>query len=270
MRPRTAKPSPSTRRINRGRGHSYLLDGEPVMGVTTVLNEGIPKPGLIGWAFDTASKYAVDHWEELAALGAGSRLAKIQKARYADRDAAGVRGTAVHALAQRLAAGEEVDVPEPYIGHVDSYLAFVDDWRPRELLVEAAVFARPTPEEGRPRGYAGTLDLIADLADGHRWLLDWKTAASGVFAENALQLAAYRYADFYLDDAGAELELPRVTRTGVVWLRGDGYDLIPVDAGPDALVAFGYAQELAAWRADPREMWVGDALQPPALEEDAA
>jgi hypothetical protein len=39
--------APATRRVNRGRGHSYLLDGAPVPGVTTILGQGMPKPALI-------------------------------------------------------------------------------------------------------------------------------------------------------------------------------------------------------------------------------
>jgi hypothetical protein len=247
--------APATRRVNRGRGHSYLLDGAPVDGVTTCLGEGYPKPGLIGWAFDTASQYAVDHWDELAELGPGSRLARIQKARYAARDEAAVRGTAVHELAQRLQAGEEIDVPEHLIGHVDAYLTFVHDWQPVELLVEAPVFSR----EFR---YAGTVDLVADLADGRRWLLDWKTSKGEPYPEVALQLAAYRYSEFTLNGDNSETPMPRVDRCGVVWLRADGYDLIPVDAGIDAFVAFGHVQQVAQFRADPRERWIGSSVRP--------
>jgi hypothetical protein len=252
--------TPATRRVNRGRGHSYLLDGAPVQGVTTALGEGYPKPGLIGWAFDTASKFAVDHWDELAQLGPGSRLTRIQKARYTERDEAAVRGTAVHELAVRLQAGEEIEVPEPLIGHVDAYLQFVNDWKPAELIVETPVFSR----EWR---YAGTVDLVAELADGRRWLLDWKTSKGEPYPEAALQLAAYRYADFYLaDDNVTELPMPRVDATGIVWLRADGYDLIPVDAGPEAFVAFGHVQQVAAFRDEPRERWIGQTLQPPGQE----
>jgi hypothetical protein len=252
--------TPATRRINRGRGHSYLLDGAPVQGVTTALGEGYPKPGLIGWAFDTASKFAVDHWDELAQLGPGSRLTRIQKARYTERDEAAVRGTAVHELAHRLQAGEELEVPEPLIGHVDAYLQFVNDWKPAELIVETPVFSR----EWR---YAGTVDLVAELADGRRWLLDWKTSKGEPYPEAALQLAAYRYADFYLADDGiTEQPMPRVDATGIVWLRADGYDLIPIDAGPEAFVAFGHVQQVAAFRDEPRERWIGQTLQPPGQE----
>src|SRR6516165_6140444 len=95
-----------TRRIDRGRGHSYLLDGEPVDGVTTIIGDGIPKPALVNWAANTTAAYAVDHWEELAHLGVAQRLRTLEKSRYETLKAAAGRGTDIHKLAQRLAAGE--------------------------------------------------------------------------------------------------------------------------------------------------------------------
>ena len=148
----------ATRRINRGRGHSYLLDGERADGVTWIVSNGVPKPALIDWAARTTAGYAIDHWDELAELKASERLRKLEKARWAETDTAAVRGTNVHSLAQQLAAGEEVDVPEHLVGHVDAYLSFARDWEPEEIIVESVVAHR------RYR-YMGTLDLIARLAD---------------------------------------------------------------------------------------------------------
>jgi hypothetical protein len=249
--------TPATRRINRGRGHSYLLDGAPVQGVTTCLSEGYPKPALVDWASRVTAGYAVDNWDDLAELGVAERLRRLEKARWETVRTAAVRGTAVHDIAQRLQAGEELEVPEHLIGHVDSYLAFVHDWKPAEILVEAPVFSREFQ-------YAGTCDLVADLqAVNQRWLLDFKTSKGSPYPEVALQLAAYRYSDFYIDQAGNERPMPTVDRTGVVWLRADGYDLIPLNAGPEAFEAFGHVQQVAAYRADDISTWVGEALQPP-------
>lgn len=249
--------APKTRRINRGRGHTYLLDGEQADGVTWILSNGIPKPALIGWAANTTAGYAIDHWDELTSLKASERLRKLEKARFGDNDAALVRGTQVHALAQKLASGEEVDVPEHLLGHVDAYLQFVADWQPEELLVETIVGHR------RWR-YMGTLDLLARLNDGRPWLLDFKTTASGIWPESALQLAAYRNADFYIDSVGAEQPMPQIDQAGCIWLRADGYDLIPVDAGADTFRTFQYCQQVAHFTSSPRERYVLEALTPPA------
>jgi hypothetical protein len=248
-----------TRRVNHGRGHRYLLDGAECDGVTTILRDGVPKAALVKWASRTTAGYALDHWAELSELGVSERLRRLEGAPWADRDSAAVRGTQVHALAQRLAHGETVDVPEPLVGHVDAYLAFVRDWAPRELLVEAVI-------GNRQRRYMGTLDLVAELPRLGTWIIDWKTTASGVYPESALQLAAYRFAEFYLGADGQELPLPAIDAAGVVWLRADGYDLIPVDAGPETFRRFLYAQQVAAFVRADRARFVGEAMLPPAQE----
>ena len=168
----------------------------------------------------------------------------------------------MHDIAMRLAGGEEVDVPEPLIGHVDAYLTFVRDWEPRELIVE-------TPVYNRRFMYAGQLDLIAELIDGFIWLLDFKTAAKGIFPEDAIQLSAYRNAEFYLDADGVEQPLPQVDRVGAIWLRADGYDLHPVSAGEREFRLWRYARELARFKVDgpfgsawSREL-VAEAAKPP-------
>jgi hypothetical protein len=261
----TAK-APSTRIVNRGKGHSYLLDGEKVPGVTTILGNGFPKPALINWAAKTTAGYAVDHWDELAGVNISERMRRLERARWDDVGQAGERGREVHTLGQRFLAGEAVAPPEELAGHLDAYVAFVEEWQPAEVAVEAAVFSR----EFR---YGGRFDLLARLADELLWLLDFKTSRSGVFAETALQLAAYRYADFYVlegevdgDGLAVEHPMPAVDRVGVVWLRADGYDLYPLEAGVEAFEVFGAVQRVADFATSPKESWVGDGLRPPELE----
>ncbi len=246
---------PITRR-NHGRGHSYRdANGLKVPGVTTIINNGVPKK-LTKWAADTVAAHAVDHWDELGELAPSARLKRLAGAANADRDAAAIRGTKVHALSARLLAGEEVAVPDELTGHVESYVRFLDEWSPTSLLVEAPVISYA-------HGYAGTLDLIAEMA-GVYWLLDIKTSRSGVYGETALQLAAYRYADRFLDPDGTERPLPAVDRTAVIWVRADGYDVVPVEAGPAQFRAFLYAAQVAAFCESSRDL-VGEPLEAPAV-----
>src|SRR5262249_35649284 len=170
-------------------------------------------------------------------------------------------GTQVHKLAQLLAAGEEVDVPDPLVGHVDSYLKFAEEWDPQELLSEVVVINR------RYR-YMGTLDLVTSLRGDLLWLIDFKTARSGVYPDNALQLAAYRNAESYIDSEGIERPMVQVAKCAVLWLRADGYDLIPVQVGPDELRIFLYALGIANWRdkdTGRSRSLVGEALNPAVL-----
>jgi RecB family exonuclease len=240
-----------------------VLDRESVLGVTTVLGKGVPKPALVNWAAETTAAYAVENWDELAELGLAARLKKLEKARFLGLKSAGERGTQVHTLAHKLAAGLEVDVPEELVGHVDAYLKFVEEWAPEELVAEAII-------GNRKWQYMGTLDAVAKLADGRVWLLDFKTAAKGIFRESALQLAAYARAEFFLDADGNEHPLPEVEAAGAVWLRADGYDLIPVDISDDVFRTFIYAKAVAEFCDAPRENFLGESLRPPERETVAA
>lgn len=253
----------SIRRVDRGRGHTYLDDeGRRVPGVTTIVGGGLPKPALIDWAANTTVDYAIDHWDELTAKAPSVRMKELKGARYAEKDTAARRGTQVHKLAERLVAGEAVPVPAGLEGHVQSYVRFLDDFDVEPILTEAVIVSH----EHR---YCGTLDLIADLLDVEqpgggrvRWLLDVKTTRSGVYGETALQLAGYRYADRWVDDEGTEFEIPAVDRCGVVWVRADGYDLIPVEVGPAQHRQLLYAQQTARFVDSSRDL-VGEPIIPP-------
>lgn len=256
------------KRVNHGRGHSYvdLETGLKVPGVTTITGSGIPKDALVNWAANTTAEAAVDRWDELGALAPSKRLKELQGARYRDRDTAANRGTQVHKLAQRLVAGDRVAIPEGLEGYVESYVRFLDEFDVEPVLVEAVIVSH----EHR---YCGTLDLIADLLDPddpepntdlharYRWLLDIKTSRSGVFGETAAQLAGYRYADAWVDEDGEEHELPEVERTGVVHVRPDGYDLVPVEAGEIQHRTLLYAQQIGEFVASSRDL-VGDPIKP--------
>lgn len=245
---------PKIVRKNHGRGHSYTVNGEKWPGVTTILNGGYPKPAIARWAARAASEEVLDFWDELAELSPSERAERVRTAPDRDRDAAARRGTEVHDLARQLAEGKSVRPPDEIAGHVDAYLRFAEEWQPRELLVEAPLACMRWE-------YSGTLDVVADLADGARWLLDLKTTRSGVFRESALQLSGYRFADWVLGPDGV-VPMPEVDRCAVVWLRGDRtYDFVPVDAGEATYRVFLYVAQVAAF--DARDDLIGEPLRPP-------
>jgi hypothetical protein len=242
------------KRRNYGRGHAYYLGDRKLDGVTTLISNGLPKPALVNWAARTAAEKAVNEWDRLAELPVAQRLREIAKGPDDARNSAAVKGTRIHALADPLAHGAEVDVPDELAGHVESCVRFLDEWHPKIIVSEAPVYHEKYL-------YAGTLDLLAEIGD-ETWLLDWKTSASGAYGDTAFQLAAYRYATHML--AGNELiEMPPVDRCGVVWLRADGYDLYHYDAGPDVWRQFLYVQQVAKAAAMSRD-YKGDALTAPA------
>lgn len=265
-----ATTKPPTRIQKSGNGHSYFLDGDKVPGVTTILGNGIPKPALVGWAARTVAEYVTDRLvmkdelvdaaellEALRRFNETSRypekwrvgelnrgtLAKVlARVQYADRDAAANRGTEVHRLAEKLARGEEITVPEELTGHVDSYRRFLDDFDPTDAVLERVVINR------RWR-YMGRLDSIMTIdhpALG-RTLLDVKTSRSGPFEEVALQLAGYRFAETMLEEDGTEVPMEQVDACAVVWVRADGYDVIPFKVDETTFRVFLYAKQVGEW-----------------------
>jgi hypothetical protein len=250
------------RRIDRGRGHSYTLDGHRLPGVTTIL-DSLRKRALEEWAGNITAAYAIDHWDELGAVGPAARLDTLKRARYEVRDAAALTGTEVHALAWPLVTGAEVEVPPRHMGAVQALARFMDAWHLEPVATERPVF-HPA------HGWAGTFDLLAGIG-GTLWLLDYKTGR-GVYPETALQLAAYAHAAYMLPEGGGEpVEWVPPERCGAVHITADSAELLPIDwaATEEAYTVFRYvaqaskwAERVAAARKDGDPWPIGAALAP--------
>ena len=201
-------------------GHRYKLDGLPVTGVTTLIGGGVPKPALVYWAARTVAEYVEANPLDVEALRNDPEkdlVRELAKLPNQKRDEAGIRGTAVHALAESLIHGGEVEAPEDIAPYVEGYAAFLDAWQITPLLTER-------PCANRTDWWAGTFDLFATspfLADGKPIQIDLKTS-NGVYGETALQTAAYAKADFYLDADGNEQPLPEIAATFVAHVTADG------------------------------------------------
>jgi len=254
-----------------GTGHSYKLDGATVTGVTTLIKAGFPAPGLVGWSGKVIARFIADADDtEMAALRRLDRdaiIAELLAQPVRSRNDSAARGKRVHGIAERLARGEELvygdgdgEIPAELESHAESCLAFLDQWQPAPVLTETVVGNRWVP-------YAGTLDMVADIPGVGRVLLDYKTG--GVWPDVALQLAAYRFADFYLGTDSAEQPMSDlgVDATWVVQIRADGYDVIPVNTGPnrDESMAFQTfrAAVYIAKRYDLIRETIGEALPAP-------
>jgi hypothetical protein len=247
------------RRVDTAKGHYYRdATGARVPGVTTIIGDGVPKPALINWAANATADYAVDQWDDLGTVGPAARLKRLQGARYESKDAAARRGTEVHRAAEELLAGKPVKVPEEIAGHVEAYARFLDEFQVEPIHVEFSCVSYRW-------GYAGTADLCARLVlpdKGPKTLLmDLKTTRSGVFGETALQLAGYRYADAWVID-DEEIPPVEVDYCAAIHVRGDGYDLVPVEAGPDQHKALLYAMRVGQFVAGSREL-VGAPIMAP-------
>lgn len=239
------------RRHETARGHYYKdAAGTRVPGVTTIIGDGVPKPALINWAANATAEAAIDQWDELSTLGPAARLKRLQGARYEAKDTAARRGTEVHAAAEKLLAGQPVQVAEEIAGHVEAYARFLDEFKVEPELVEFSCVSYQW-------GYAGTADLCAHLVlpdKGRcRLILDLKTTRSGIFGETALQLAAYRFADKWVVD-GVEVDPYECAYAAAIHVRGDGYDLVPVEAGDAEFKDFLYAARVGQFAARSRDL----------------
>lgn len=150
-------------------GHSYYIDDEYVVGVTTMLNMGTPIPaGLLGY-FKRTDKQTQ---EEI--------LTDAQ-----------VRGTNVHQTIERLLMGEAVYPSElnreAEKRAVAAFIDFFLNTQPQEVISEHVVAYIEDKYK-----FAGTLDFIGTI-NGKRILIDFKTSKIPSL-NNSLQVQAYKAA----------------------------------------------------------------------------
>lgn len=263
------KYSPPVARVETKRGHYYKDGaGQRIPGVTTILGDGLPKAALINWAANATAEAAINTWDELSDLPPAQRLDRLKRARYETTDKAKRRGTEVHGYAEHLVQGEQVTgIPDELRGHVENYTRFLDGFNVQPVLVEVVIV-------NYTHGYAGTLDLVAEIdcpTCNQRcvWLLDVKTNEKGIYAETALQLAAYRYSEFYVDNDGNELPMVDVTHCGAIHLTSDDVTLVPTLSGIEQFKLFRIAAKVREFTKSSDEL-VLNGIGVPAPATSAA
>lgn len=201
----TPPPPPPRVQFHRGR---YYLDGQPVPRVTSILAV-VAKPGLTDWMLRVGQAEADRLREEGAALG-----------------------TAVHAAIEAVNTGRMPVVTGPagmdLTAYADRYHAWKEATVREVVRAEYAVFHET-------HRYAGTLDMVAELYDGRRALVDFKTNKSPD-AMWGLQLAAYAAA---LEAMGEPVDVWMVLH----FPSGDGGQVLRVIEYPD------HRHHDQAWRA---------------------
>lgn len=215
--------------------HRYLLDGEPVDSVTTILKNSIPKESLIKWAAKSVAEWVAANEPEVSDLYRSQperMVARLKDVPFAKSAQAAFNGTHFHDLIERYLRGESIDVPDHMRGHFNAALQFIQDWKIEPVLIEAAIGSR----EHR---YAGKFDLIADSQHSERAIFDWKTSGSGIYFETAFQLNAYAFAEFHGEDGDEQpMSDVGVRNAYAVHIRGDGYEVVPMKFGPDVFDEF--------------------------------
>lgn len=250
-------------RVNTKNGHYYKIDGKRAIGVTTALN-GIPKDALKYWAAKEVAQYAVDNiWDIKRMLDSAGRrptMHFLKEVPFQRRDDAAVRGTDVHALAEKFIKGEPVEVPAHLQPYVDGYAAYIEAYNPTSIHEELVVASRE-------HMIAGTLDSIQDIPGIGRAQVDYKTG-NGVYGEYVLQVAAYRYMEVYLDADGNEHDMIPVDRTFILHIKPGDYDLIEVQADEAAFAKFltALANYLQNVQSKTLEDLILGSVRPPSKE----
>lgn len=221
--------------------HRYRLDKKPVPGVTGLIGDGLPKPALPRWASKSVAEWVADHEDDvnqLRAMGREPMVEALKSVPWQARDEAAIRGTDIHSLAENIAHGREVEVPEQLFDAVNGYVHWLDQWNPEVIWTER-------PIANRHWWYAGKPDIVCVIGRD-TWLLDWKSA-KGVYGDNALQVAAYGNSEFSIDDYGDEQPMPHIDRYGIVHVR------------PDATELYEVSDPAAAWKDFLHVLWTAKA-----------
>jgi hypothetical protein len=205
-------------------------------GVSAIVDM-MPKNALTPWASRLAAEYAVGNMDLIRDMvrDAGEKAAidwvKGASSRYSGK--ASSEGTAVHhwteTVARAVMQGEKPKgdrVPESMFPYLKNYVRFLKEFDVEPVMLETVVWDDKI-------GYAGRLDMACRLRtiDDSLVIVDTKSGASGVWESVALQQTAYRYADTYWDeDDNTFKPMPEVSATYALWLRPEGYALIPVES----------------------------------------
>jgi hypothetical protein len=256
-------------------GRYYSWGGQLFRSVTTIIKGGLPAPAIVGWGMRGVAEAAIRHYAILGQhIDAGDSQGAIdwlKGAPYRDRDRRADLGKQVHAFAEAFVLEAPYpELPEDLQPYGRAFVSWLETFRPEFYCVEAPVLSRT-------EHHAGQLDAIIDVdhpglamlfgVAGRpvRLLIDYKTGASGVYPESALQLAAYRHSEFIGLPDYTEEPMPEVDGAAVLWLQPDRFELLPVQADEAIYTAFRYVREVYRFQLEQAEHVIGLPVRPPKV-----
>lgn len=228
----------------RDEKHRYSWMGAAkVPGVTSVI-KSLDKSGpLVNWAKRETAACAVRNLPLLTTMlkDGGPEAATKWLSAIPDyqRDTAAELGTLVHALAEAIARGIEIEVDPTTEPFVTAILRWRAAYKPQVLNAEYMVYSET-------HRYGGTADMACRI-NGETWLIDIKSG-KGAYSETGLQLAALHNADFAgRPNDPKKYAIPKATRFGVLHVRPEGAELIPYQVTQDEFGAFLACRVLHDW-----------------------
>lgn len=252
-------------------GDRWYIDpgtGGRVPGVSAILNM-MPKPAIPKWAAREAALFAIDNLDVVAALSRtdrGAAIDLVKGAPWRKSGKAADSGTEVHGLVEKLMrdqiAGRKSDfrVPPGTMDFLKNFARFATEFNVHPHLIETTVW-------DDEHNYAGTFDglytltLPDVLGQEIQAIVDVKTGASGVWPEAALQQTAYARAKWYIDPAtGEKRPMPAVDAAFGLWLRPEGWALIPLSIDEQNWQQFLRLRESYEWKIKREKHAVGKAV----------
>ena len=167
---------------NKRRGGFYWIGEKPYISVTNILRDVLDKPALRYW-FGREVYYAMvkdPMIDERTAMGAP----------YKTSGKAKDRGSTIHSIIEAHKKGAPRIIPndDELKGYASAFYDWFDAVNPTVLEAE-----RTTINE--EYGYAGTLDMLAEIG-GKKHVIDFKTSKKGeVYSEAHLQVSAYMHSE---------------------------------------------------------------------------
>lgn len=240
----------------------YGWKDEHLWSVTTIL-QSYPKPWLGAWAAKMTAQTA---WNELSVWSRFPEevaVKHLKAAPWRKRDDAADFGTALHESLAALVAGQKVKTYPGADTHVAALVEWWDAYRPLVYDSEVQVF-------NLTEGYAGSLDLIADVY-GRRLLIDLKSG-SAIGHDVRLQLAAYRFAEFIGEDDQRIADVPDVAGCAVLWIPRDNpamWQFLEVIAGAAEFAEFLGVKRLHEYVKHSEKTAIGELILPQARVEVA-
>lgn len=264
-----------THTVDGGRQYRHPVSGIMVPSVTTIL-DALDKPQLDNWAIEETAFYAVANLSRLAQLDPEDAITLLKGARWKSTRDGVDRGNYSHGILEDLARGVAV-LRTPQNGWVLDCWEGLNQEFDIQILEAEATFWHPgifDGPDGPELGYAGSGDVLG-LVNGELSVLDWKSTASGIWGETALQCCGYGMAPKIIRPDGTELdvlkEYGQVMRTYGVWLRPDdseapkyqgpsGWSLLPLRYDDEVWRAFRAARIAWEWQNNWSKGAVGKAL----------
>jgi hypothetical protein len=258
-------------------GERWYIDpgtGNKAPGVHAILDM-MPKPALMTASTREAAIFAVENIDVVAALARTDRQAAIDLVKgAASRKWGKARdsGTEVHGLTETLMRDQiavrksTFRVPQGTMEFLRNFAQFATEFNVIPQQIETTVWDDEL-------GYAGTFDglyrLTLDetqaatlgLAREIDALVDIKSGASGIWPEASLQQTAYARAKWMIDPAtGNKVPMPAVDAAFGLWLRPEGWALIPLVIDDENWEQFKRLHGSWEWKRGHEKHVVGKAI----------